>query len=447
MNVAYLISLDWLEVYCLEPFSLSPEFFKRKGFVVELRDYGTPQYSQMFTLKIGKVPFVEIRRQPYSLKSQGGIFPDGACHIKLCNAMLYNHDSLRIFDKFLKKYHLKVQSVSRVDIAVDFAHMIDYKNPQDFVSDFLRNQIHLRGRYETRMFGVTSYGRRLVNSLSWGAHRTMVGMKMYNKTLEIEQCRHKEYIRQFWIANNLISPKKEEQPDVWRIEFSIKTSCKFFIKKKAEQRGKLALEGPDQSWLYCDKKWNLGHVVNIIRGSNSIYLKNTLSVWLDRASIEGLAKSCLYTYFRFARFDGNSKKKFPKWSRCPQVRTFDLDCEIYIPKRNDCLSTVPVQLPKFLRSVKALANQDGLDINVRMSADIVYQYMNEKYSGSEWLDLRVAERKISSCLEQEIPFVVDSIIEQQKINQADKAIAGFSVGTVVPTPPRQKLSTNIGAPF
>ena len=48
-----LVNLDWLEVYCLEPAGRAmPDatFFVAQGYEVKAREYGTPQYREMFTI-------------------------------------------------------------------------------------------------------------------------------------------------------------------------------------------------------------------------------------------------------------------------------------------------------------------------------------------------------------------------------------------------------------
>ena len=88
-----LVNLDWLEVYCLEPAGLAiPDaaFFVAQGFEVKAREYGTPQYREMFTIFDGDhFPMYEIRRNPYSIKANGGIFNARACHIRLSNRQCY----------------------------------------------------------------------------------------------------------------------------------------------------------------------------------------------------------------------------------------------------------------------------------------------------------------------------------------------------------------------
>ena len=100
------INLDWLEVFCIEDGCLDPNYFQNLGWNVCVREYGTPLYKQMFTLlnEHGK-PFLEIRRDPYSLKENGGIFEKGSCHIRLANRTLYTYNPIQQLQQFLVKYN------------------------------------------------------------------------------------------------------------------------------------------------------------------------------------------------------------------------------------------------------------------------------------------------------------------------------------------------------
>ena len=51
-NKIKCINLDWLSVYCLEPKGcvMNAAYYKKLGWNVEEREYGTPQYREKFTL-------------------------------------------------------------------------------------------------------------------------------------------------------------------------------------------------------------------------------------------------------------------------------------------------------------------------------------------------------------------------------------------------------------
>ena len=96
------VNLDWLEIYCLEPLEepRTIEYYKEQGYDIIKRDYGTPVYSEMFTIRRNKKPYIEIRRAPHSILGKGGFMLPNACHIKLCNEFLYGEspvDEIRAF--------------------------------------------------------------------------------------------------------------------------------------------------------------------------------------------------------------------------------------------------------------------------------------------------------------------------------------------------------------
>ena len=65
------VNIDWLEVYCLESIEAprNAQFFRARGFKVKEREYGTPQYREMFTIYDSEdFPQFEVRRNPYSVK-------------------------------------------------------------------------------------------------------------------------------------------------------------------------------------------------------------------------------------------------------------------------------------------------------------------------------------------------------------------------------------------
>lgn len=409
-----VVCLDWLEVYCLEPVSLGAEYWAKLGFKPRVRDYGTPIYREVITLYANQLPFVEIRRNPYSAKSCGGILDDRSCHIKLCNHFLYYSNGIILFADFLKKYRYKVRAISRADIAIDFVSMVDYPDPQRFVDDVMMGKLHRKRRYEFRAFGETGYGSQRFNSLSWGAARSMVGVKLYNKSLEIAETSHKSYIEDFWRHCGLISQLDAQKKNVWRLEFSLRSSVKYFMKKDVYSKGELAIEGPEHELLFCNKKWNLGHIVNIIRGSHSFYLKNNLSLYADYKALTSLAASLVHLYFTFAVFDMHSTRKYPRFCDAKKVKLFEFDTDVMIPLRNDLVANVPMRLPQILASVRAVKNDDSAPMDVRFAAERLYDYFLTKYSLKDHIDLKVADRRLRCCEEQLIPFVVDDVGERFK---------------------------------
>lgn len=212
------INLDWLEVYCIEDYQKPRDvnYFTSCGYDIKVRAYGSPQYAQMFTLYENEDEFVEIRREPYSTTDAGGIFPRGACHIRLCNRTCYERDPIGHLRMFLITHGYQFKAISRIDIALDF---VDFDNPEwsprTFVAAYMRGEVSKVNQSNVAAHGRDYWANRIWNSLKWGSNSSAITTKFYNKTLELKEAEAKAYIRTRW-AEAGFPPNAE----VWRIEFA-----------------------------------------------------------------------------------------------------------------------------------------------------------------------------------------------------------------------------------
>lgn len=135
MNQTRCISLDWFEVFAIEPNEGGDmPFFVRNGFFIDNRGYGTRIYHEMFTL-IGSDgnPLLEIRRRP-----KNPLMPAGSCHIRLVNATCYRENAADIMRQFLNQYGYTFCNVSRADICLDFVLFDDNTRPRVFMQRYMR---------------------------------------------------------------------------------------------------------------------------------------------------------------------------------------------------------------------------------------------------------------------------------------------------------------------
>lgn len=232
------VNIDWLEVFCSENTLCTPEYFMSRGYNVKLRPYGTPQYSMMFSIQDeAKRDIIEIRRCPYSLKSQGGIFNENDCHIRLSNRTCYCPDPIGYLRRFLLDHGYRLKLISRIDICLDFTSFDNGMSPEYFVSEYMRgaflklhqSRLHSYGSdYEVSLaaHGNDTIKTKVWNSLSWGSKKSSVTTKMYNKSLEMRQKKKKHYIINKWEKAGL-SP---DVNDIWRIEFSLSSAIKGYVR-------------------------------------------------------------------------------------------------------------------------------------------------------------------------------------------------------------------------
>lgn len=245
--ISRCINLDWLECYVLEDYIGYPhnaEYFRAQGFRVLEREYGTPVYKEMFTVYSYEddQPLIEVRRDPKSAigKQVNGVLDPRAAHVRLTNRSCYLPNAAKIMQQFLEQYGFHFQRISRVDICLDF-EVFDYGDkPATFMDRYFRGKYAKINQANIRANGRDMWDGRLWNSVAWANPKSMIGTKFYNKTMELEQKADKPYIRQAWRAAGLIDDDlrlvkferdgSERKVDVWRVEFSIKSSTrKWFV--------------------------------------------------------------------------------------------------------------------------------------------------------------------------------------------------------------------------
>lgn len=283
-NKIKCINLDWLSVYCLEPKGvvMNAAYFKALGWTVEEREYGTPQYREKFTLMNGRHPFLEIERNPYSLKQNGGIFEPESCHIRLANRTLYQPQPVQQLTNFIVKYGYEYKGISRVDVCCDLTIFDNAMKPQDLANKYMKDKIwkvhqskidahssdgddSWRIPIHLGAHGKETKTGRTWNSLKWGSPKSALSTKLYNKTLELETNTGKFYIKDTWVKAGLCdlqkvryeyrNPKTKETEirtkqvcvvpgtsvdqeipiegakmiDIWRVEFSMNSEGRKWI--------------------------------------------------------------------------------------------------------------------------------------------------------------------------------------------------------------------------
>ena len=233
------VNIDWLEIFCSETHDCDPAYFESKGYKVKRRAYGSPQYSMMFTIldEAGR-DVIEVRRCPYSIKENGGIFNTNDTHIRLSNRTCYAPNPIDWLRRFLIAHDYKFKLITRIDICLDFCTFDNDMLPEDFVlrymqGDYLKlhqSRLHSYGS-ETPLYDVAAHGtdctaKKVWNSLSWGSQKSSITTKLYNKSLEMRQKKKKHYIINRWEACGLPHDKQ----DVWRVEFSLHSAIKGYVR-------------------------------------------------------------------------------------------------------------------------------------------------------------------------------------------------------------------------
>lgn len=234
------INLDWLEVYVLESndrFPCNADYYRRQGYLVKEREYGTRVYREMFEIvdDMGN-PLIEIRRNPASGEAGFNGLSEWSSHIRLPNWILYQGNPVEFLREFLLKHDYIFKRIYRIDIAYDFEFFDSGDKPARFAQRYLQGVYRKINQCQLTAHGFDSWNGCDYNSLSWGARSSMVGTKLYNKTLELKQGKSdKPYIKTAWMLCGLIdnpcSMTKRDtnnelyHPEIWRVEFSLKSEA------------------------------------------------------------------------------------------------------------------------------------------------------------------------------------------------------------------------------
>ena len=328
------VNIDWLEVFCLEDVKDTHDatFFKNAGFVVKARDYGTPQYSEMFTIESRGYDFLEIRRNPYSKKSKGGLFLDNACHIRLSNRTCYSERPIDLMRTFLIQFGYTLRGITRIDVCSDFIKFDNDLNPQNLIKRYMAGELAKVNQSKVSAHGKDSFKERAWNSLSWGSEKSMVSTKLYNKTLEMSEVSEKPYVRQAWYLSGLIPDMDDKTTTVWRLEFSIRSEAKEWIDISDESKDKV----------------------------HHSAMSNTLSCYDNRDKLFNIHFSlcCHYFHFKIVEVDADGKRK--RKDRCKDEVLFKLSSgmTVYKPARLTDKKAPTRTTRMLLRKCEAIANDE-----------------------------------------------------------------------------------------
>lgn len=267
------VNLDWLEVYCLESnneYPCNADYFRRQGYFVHEREYGTRQYKEMFTIvDVDNNPLIEIRRNPASGDSSfSGLLPQST-HIRLPNWMCYRSDAVDYLRNFLLRHDYIFKRIFRIDVCYDFEKFDTGDIPARFARRVLEKTYLKINQGRISVHGADNWSSYDWESLSWGSRTSMVSTKMYNKSKELAAGGHsKPYIYSSWFVCGLLDnpiqlTKKDAhgrlyKPEIWRIEFSMKSAADNWLiiedtsgkrtKKRAVKHSLSLFDSPDKLW-------------------------------------------------------------------------------------------------------------------------------------------------------------------------------------------------------
>lgn len=354
------VNIDWLEVYVLEDSQRYPcnaDYFRRCGYFVTERVYGTRQYQEMFTIQDQHgEPFIEVRRNPYSGESSFSGLCERSSHIRFVNRYCYFDNAVRLMAEFLIRHDYELQRIYRLDLAYDFRAFDFGDDPERFLRRYVEKKFSKVNQCKVRCYGNDGWTNILWESVSWGSPTSMVGTKMYNKTKELaSQGWSKPWIVQQWFANDLID-RLTDIPDVWRIEFSMHSSIK----------GWLRIEDSDA------------------KRSQTMLIPHTLELFDGRDRLWQRFQDLAHHYFRFkyveynqeVNSDGSRNLKRKDLCRDKQLFRWDTNHE-FIKVDNVSRTSLPSTEKDRLRRAVTKYKLHSMDMEVRNSCDVILHALED----------------------------------------------------------------------
>ena len=374
------VNLDWLELHAYEPLmgTLNADYFRRNGYHVEEREYGTRVYREMFTiLDSHGFGMIEIRRNP---ASQGlhGIHAPNECHIRLTNRTCYWDNAADMLNEFVRKHQYYNVRISRVDICLDFATFDTGDDPAAFIRRYFKHKYAKINQGRIHAHGEDTWSGQDWNSLSWGSKTSPVSTKMYDKTMELLNAKlgtyNKPYIRQAWLLSGLIDDIDRctlngETQRIWRVEFSLMSSVRGWVP--------IELDGKTHNYQS---------------------IRNTLEVYSSRENMIVIFASLAQHYFRFKYYEDGKRK-----DRCKDKILFrwrEVEQTYRIGKPDSALglgnkmfeqwNRLLIMLERFRPNLRTTDLQDAYNVMVAAVKDEVMRAnLNNPYSTNELNTLKL----------------------------------------------------------
>lgn len=345
-EITRCVNIDWLEVYVLESndrFPCNADYFRKNGYLVNEREYGTRVYKEMFTIvDTNGNPLVEIRRNPASGESDFHGLCEQSSHIRLPNWVLYQDNPITFLGDFLLKNDYIFKRIYRIDIAYDFEKFDSGDLPSRFAKRYLAGTYRKINQCLLRSVGDDAWSECKWQSLSWGSKSSMVTTKLYNKTLELTQAKNdKPWIKTSWMVNGLIdnpmSMTKADglgnmyKPEIWRIEFSIMSAADGWVTVEFNHTSKPYKQTIPHKLSMFDTKEKLWQRFQDL-AFNYFHFK----IRVKKKRYQGAAQ------FALEKVRSNNDEEWQRKDRCPDKVLFQWDANHKFMR----LSSVPGSSPR-----------------------------------------------------------------------------------------------------
>lgn len=236
----YALSIDWLAFFCQSDSGVIDESVERYEY--ERAPYGTRQFKELITCKLGGEDFAEVQQVPCS-----NLLRERTLIVKFCNRFLYHVNLWYLVDEFLELHKLRVLNLSRVDLCADFNTFYKGLQPISFIKGFLSSVYRHVGRGDGSSYfnhfayreGKESISTLVYTGLKFCSKKSAANVYLYNKTYELMTVHDKPHIRKLWQKVGLTNTTNTP---VWRLEVSIYSKGMKFKDKDSGEEVKISKE-------------------------------------------------------------------------------------------------------------------------------------------------------------------------------------------------------------
>lgn len=187
---------------------------------IEVLDYGTKVFKEVVTIAIDKIKFGTLTFIPRNPKMDKDLV-----QFKLDNILLYTlklEEIKRLMDELFNTLEIKVSGVSRVDVAFDFEDSTE--KFRAVIGAILSGDLLISGRSKkvslfnevVNTYGNTRKGLLEHNGIVIGMKSNARVLRIYNKSLEMNQVKYKHHIADYWKLGGFT-----DLENVWRFEYAL----------------------------------------------------------------------------------------------------------------------------------------------------------------------------------------------------------------------------------
>lgn len=256
MNMAtQLLICDWLQFHCTHGVWDKDALSRSTNYKVIDLQHGTRVFAHTYkiyekaaiTRSHRDEPLATIAMSPYS-----SVMESNMCIVKIENKVLYQELPYNRVVSMLNQLELTYGGITRIDLAVDFHVFENGWEPLQLLREYRKNHVikcgsrrysqwltapfspsHIKGQVTHDILSE----EHITHCVSWGAGGSDVRVKMYNKSKEIADEKHKQYIASWHRRNGLDNSK-----DVWRVELSVQRRSRHLYDKELEKSVPINLE-------------------------------------------------------------------------------------------------------------------------------------------------------------------------------------------------------------